>query len=196
MEKKRVFLAVNLPEQIKKEIIQEQKEIDNSFPEEYRKGLIRWTKKENIHITLLFLGSLEEKEISALSETVKEITDKESQFSLELSNIDYGPPAKIPPRMIWLQLKNNPALSMIAEEIKKTLFEKKILKNLEERPFTPHITLGRIKAWQWKRIEPEERPVIKKTLGQDFPVRSIELMESKLKKTGAEYQILESFPLN
>jgi 2'-5' RNA ligase len=196
MEKKRVFLAINLPEQIKKQIAQEQKEIDNSFPEEYRRGLIRWTKKKNIHITLLFLGSLEEREISALSKTVKEITDKQSQFSLELSNINYGPPAKMPPRMIWLQLKNNPALNIIAEEIKKNLFEKKILKKPEGRPFSPHITLGRIKIWQWKRIEPEERPVIEKTLDQNFPIKSIELMESKLKRTGAEYQILESFPLS
>jgi RNA 2',3'-cyclic 3'-phosphodiesterase len=196
MENKRVFLAVNLPEQIKNEIIQEQKEIDNSFPEEYRKGLIRWTKKENIHITLFFLGNLEEKEILALSKRVKEIIDKQNQFYLELSKIDYGPPAKMPPRMIWLQLKNSLTLNTITEEIKKTLFEKKLLKRPEERSFTPHITLGRIKIWQWKRIEPEERPVIKKTLDQNFPVKSIELMESKLKRTGAEYQILESFPLS
>ena len=65
----------------------------------------------------------------------------------------------------------------------------------EARAFSPHITLGRIKTWEWKNIEPEERPEVKEDIDLNFQVDSIEVMESQLKKSGAEYAILESFQL-
>ncbi len=195
MEKKRIFLAVNLPEEIKREISQEQGEIDNLFPEELNQDLIRWTKQDNVHITLLFLGNLKEEDISRLKEIAEETAEHHGRFSLKLNKIDYGPPGAMPPRMIWLEVEKSQALKELAEEIKRKTLKVGILKKNDPRPFSPHMTLARIRTWQWRRIEPEERPIIKRTVGHKFSVQSIEIMESKLKRGGAEYKILESFNL-
>ncbi|MDP2910533.1 MAG: hypothetical protein Q8N58_01975, partial [bacterium] len=66
----------------------------------------------------------------------------------------------------------------------------------ENREFAFHITLARISQWAWQRIEPEERPEINEDINLNFPVNSIEIMESILKKGGPEYVILESYNLN
>ena len=71
----------------------------------------------------------------------------------------------------------------------------KSLEKPETRPYIPHITLGRIKQWEFRQIEPEERPKIEEEISLSFEVNSIEVMESDLKRGGAEYTVLESAPL-
>lgn len=66
----------------------------------------------------------------------------------------------------------------------------------ENRAFSPHITLSRIRTWQWRQMEPEERPEVNKDISLSFEVNSIEVMESQLKRGGSEYTILESAQLN
>ena len=52
----RIFIAINLPEKIKNELEKIEKETAELFPKETSRGLVRWLKKDNLHITLLFLG--------------------------------------------------------------------------------------------------------------------------------------------
>jgi len=66
---------------------------------------------------------------------------------------------------------------------------------IKEFNLTPHITLGRIKTWEFRRMEPEERPEINEDINLNFEVNSIEIMESQLKRNGPDYTILESCPL-
>ena len=64
-----------------------------------------------------------------------------------------------------------------------------------KRRYVPHITLGRINKLKWRRYSPEERPQINEEINLSFEAESIEMMESKLKRTGAEYHVLKSFSL-
>ena len=57
-------------------------------------------------------------------------------------------------------------------------------------------TLARIKQWVWKRIEPDERPDVERDLDLSFEVGSIDIMESKLKRSGPEYILLKSIKLS
>ncbi|MDD5433700.1 MAG: hypothetical protein PHE77_03580, partial [Candidatus Pacebacteria bacterium] len=87
------------------------------------------------------------------------------------------------PRLIWLVTERSKNLENLAKEFdvgKKSI---------------GHITLARVKEWIFKRIEPEERPNIMKSFEEIIPVKSIELMESVLKRTGPEYKIIQSFNL-
>jgi len=195
MVNKRIFIAINLPLDIKKEIERAKEKIQNSFPEEVRGELIKWVEKENLHITLLFIGSVEEEKLGLINQIVKDIMGRGKVFSLKLKKICYGPPRKIPPRLIWLELKENTELLKFAQELKKEMLSAGILKGNEDRSFSPHITLGRIKVWQWKKIEPEERPDIEEEIELELNVNSIEIMESKLKRTGAKYERLETYNL-
>jgi len=161
---RRTFIAINLPEDIKKEL--------SSFQAKWPELPCRWTKKENLHITLEFLGYLTNEELIELCQKTKEMASGKKAFSIHLNKICYGPPRKSPPRMVWV----------MGEQIK-------------EFNFTPHITLGRIRTWEFRQIEPEERPEINEDIDLSFEVNSIEVMESQLKRGGPNYAVLESAPL-
>jgi len=175
-------VAINLPEKIREKLVSEQKEVGDLFPQS--SDFVRWAKKDNLHITLSFIGSINDEEILEICEKIREITKKQEPFSISLNKIIYGPPGKNP-RMIWAMGEKSPELAFLRNELEKS----------SSKPISPHITLGRIKAWQFDKIELEERPEISKEIFLDFEVSSLELMESELKKTGPEYTVLESFEL-
>jgi len=178
----RIFIAINLPEEIKDKLVSYQHETEDLFSpcrgEDFNAKICRWTKKENLHITLEFLGYLTDEELIELCRKTKETISQKKVFNVCLNKICYAPPGKKIPKMIWI----------LGDRIK-------------EFNITPHITLGRIKTWQFKQINPEERPEIDKKIsppagGLTFEVKSIEIMESRLKKGGPEYMVLESIPLS
>jgi 2'-5' RNA ligase len=181
--KHRIFIAVNLSEDVRQLLLDEQKEIPRDLP-------VKLAKQDNFHITLCFLGYIEEGQISKICEIVKDIAEKHIAFSINLDKISYGPLGIMPPRMIWALGAPNKELSEINKELEQKLLGKKNV-----RDFVPHITLGRIREWQWRQIEPEERPMIEKDISLELEVKSIDIMESRLKRSGAEYTILQSFPI-
>jgi len=185
----RIFIAINLPEDIKKRLSDYQK----NWPE----LPCRWTKKENLHITMIFLGYLNDEELLEVIKLVKEVVSQNQSFSINLNKILYGPPNK-PPRMVWVEGKKSQELANLQKDLENALAssEASTKENSGEiRPYSPHITLGRIKTWEFRQIELEERPEISEEISLIFPVESIEIMESQLKRTGPEYTILESCPL-
>ena len=198
---KRLFIAINLPEKIKKDISTLQKEIENLFPEELRRGLLKWVEEKNLHLTLNFLGGTKEEKVAEVINILETVFQGINCFELNFKKLTYGPAyAKASagkptgsalPRLIWIELEKNIILLKATEILKKELEKAGFLKS-GERGFSPHITLARIRTWQWKRIPPEERPDIERELDLNFKVGSIELMESALKRTGPEYKILKS----
>jgi len=90
--------------------------------------------------------------------------------------------------MVWAIGEKSEAFNKLKTNLSQSLF-------FELKPGAPHITLARIRAWDFRKIEPEERPEVNEDISQTFNVSSIELMESKLKRGGPEYIILESYPL-
>lgn len=187
--RRRIFLAINLPEDIKAQLLNYQKEIKD-LP-------IRWVKEDNLHITLVFLGYIRNEEILEISKITKEVALRHQQFFIELKRICYGPPKVSPPRLIWAEGERSEQLGKLQIDLGNSLSQSSLkdLKKSENRPYLPHITLGRIQRWEWRQIEPEERPKIETEISLTIPVNSIEIMESQLKRGGAEYIILESVPL-
>lgn len=181
----RIFIAINFPENIKKRLCDYQKKwID--LP-------CRWIKKENIHITLVFLGYLDDEELLKVLNITKEVASRHEPFSIRLTRILYGPPKK-PPRMVWIEGEKNEELGKLQADLENSFQELPV--NKEGRPYAPHITIGRLREWEFRKMEPEERPEINEEISLNFFVESIELMESELKKTGPEYIILGSMPLS
>jgi len=186
--KRRIFIAINLPEDIKKKLA----DCQGKWPE----LPIRWTKKENLHITLVFLGYLNDEELLEVCKITKEVASRNQSFSVNLNKICYGPPKKMPPRMVWVEGEKSEEFTSLREDLEKSLMTSgEVHFSSEKRAFSPHITSGRIKTWEFRQIEPEERPEISEEISLVFPVNSIEVMESELKKGGSEYIILEPCPL-
>ena len=167
--RRRIFIAINLPDSIKKNLV--------NFQFKWPELPCRWTKKENMHITLEFLGYLTDEELFELCQKTKKIAAKREPFIVRLTKICYGPTDKKPAKMVWA----------VGDKIK-------------ELGITPHITLGRLRMWEFRRMEPEERPEINQDIfppagGLSFEVNCIDVMESRLKRGGSEYTILASCPL-
>ena len=181
-KRRRIFIAINLPEDIKCELERCQKEINWA----------KWTTKDNLHITLEFLGYLTAQELGEVCMIAKEVAKRRKPFSINLNKIVYGPPEKLPPRMIWAIGEKSKELAELKQDLQKHLSDN----GSEPRNLSPHITLARINEWEWKKIEPEERPEISEELDLVFTVESIEVMESELKRGGPQYAILESHILS
>ena len=194
MATKRIFLAINLPEIIKKELADWQTEIKNSFPVEVADGVAKWVELVNLHLTLLFLGEVGDKEMPFLVKAVEAAVKDIPPIDLQLSKIRYGPTKKIPPQFIWLTTAENKILEKLVANLRDACLSANISREIGERGFVGHITLARVKEWVWKRIDPEERPEIAKEINLKFTARHIEIMQSQLKRTGPEYTILQSFP--
>ncbi|MCP6718022.1 MAG: RNA 2',3'-cyclic phosphodiesterase [Patescibacteria group bacterium] len=180
----RLFIAINLPEKVKNKL--------NGYSLKYQELPARWTKKQNIHITLLFLGYVQEDEISEILKNTEQVVKNHNFFSLTLNKICYGPPKKTP-RMIWAVGEISEQLGELRADLENSLSNLSFKK--EKRAYSPHITLARLRQWEFRNIEPEERLQIEQGINLSFEVNSIEIMESQLKRTDAEYSVMQSFPL-
>jgi len=187
MEKRhRIFIAINLPNDIKRELF--------SYSDKWLDLPAKWTAKDNLHITLEFLGDLTDEEIGDVCLATKEVAERNTGFSLNLNQVTYGPPKKMPPKFVWAIGEKSNELTNLRKDLEESV-AKKVSFVPEERAFAPHITLARISSFGFKAIEPEERPEINETIDLQFTVESIEVMESELRREGPIYTILESHQL-
>jgi 2'-5' RNA ligase len=187
MEKRhRIFIAINLPEDVKKQLA--------SFSDTWAELPAKWAEKDNLHITLEFLGDLTDVETADACKAVSEVAKRHNSFSITLNKVIYGPPKKNPPRFVWAEGEKSDELVDLKQDLQEYLLEK-INFRPEGKGFTPHITLARISEWEFKKFEIEERPEINEDTDIVFTVESIEVMESELKRGGPQYTVLESHTL-
>ncbi|MEA2092498.1 MAG: RNA 2',3'-cyclic phosphodiesterase [Patescibacteria group bacterium] len=170
----RAFIAIILPEEVKKKLKEKQEEIKDLLEGDS----VKWVEEENLHITLSFLGVIKNKE--KLIEKLREVDEK--SFSVEIKEVCYFPEDKKEVKMIWVNVND--------KEIKNLL--KEIDGSLD---ITPHITLGRVRKWEWQKMSPESIPDIEDYLEISFKVESFFLVESKIRRKGPDYEIIEEFKL-
>jgi len=179
---KRVFLAIEIPEETKRELAHTKSELKNLFGER----VVKWVEDENLHITLLFLGSVREEKLEEMKEALCCV--KTDPFSIRLTKVVYHPPFKEKAKLIWAkgESKMLPTLKKKVEEA---------LQRDHEKDFKPHVTLGRIKRWEFRKMSALAVPEVNEDISLEFTVSSFNLLESRLKKEGPEYKLLKSFKL-
>lgn len=197
----RIFLALNLPDSAKKKLLEYQKNVKELFtpyhPDEggIGSGPARWSRPENLHVTLVFLGNTSTEELEEVKRAAAAVAQRHQPFSLSFSEIVYGPtPNK--PRMVWAVGRPPKELLSLQRDLEHALASSKILSFVPEKhPFSLHLTLARLKEFEFRGLDPEERPQIKEDISVEAHISSIEIMESKLKRSGTEYTTVESVPL-
>jgi len=186
MEKRhRIFIAINLPEEVKRELA--------GFYDKWPELPAKWTSRDNLHITLEFLGDLTDNEIGDACQIVKEVAKRHKSFDIVLNKVLYGP-QKIP-RMVWADGEKSEELADLKNDLQEYLLEKITFRPETSKGFIPHITLARISEWEFKKFDLDERPEINEDIDLVFTVESIEVMESELHRGGPQYTILESHNL-
>ncbi len=186
---KRLFFAINLPEKTKKEI--------SFFQEEIKKSLergVKWVEEENLHITMAFLGSVREEKVSSVISLASEI--KKAPFEVLLNEITYIPKDRRRAKMIWIKGESLPLVSL-REKLEKKLEASSVISYIpDKREFTPHVTLCRMRSFEWQRLSLLRIPLLEEfEVDIRFSVPSFELMESKISGRGPVYRTIESFPL-
>lgn len=186
--KRRVFVAINLPEAAKKKIDAEAEKIKLVFEEQNFFGC-RFAPPENLHLTISFLGYQEDNSVALIADAAKETAKKFESPSIVFEKIIYGPP-KGTPRMIWLSGsdKTSKNLAEIKNYLEDLLLENGVGFQQENRPYSTHLTLARLETTPKTSL-----PKIEKDFRLEFSAKNLDLMESHLKKTGAEYESLSGF---
>lgn len=177
---RRIFIGINLPVQVKKRLVQK--------IQAWQELPILWVPEENFHITLSFLGYINDEAVSDICAKISKACRSIAAFDINFNKIIAGPDSENP-KMFWLTGKPSEELKNLQESIEKGLgiFQKEKIK------FQPHVTLGRIKRSKWKTVSP--KPKIDEKFEALIPAESVEILESKPGGKGREYFILESCPL-
>ncbi|HOK40945.1 MAG TPA: RNA 2',3'-cyclic phosphodiesterase [bacterium] len=184
----RLFWAIDIPEELKAKLFfSEIKKINN----------LKIVKRENLHLTLCFLGEIPETIFNSYSEKIKTLdTNDVNAFTIELKNTGVFPDLKRP-SVFWIGVIDKELLinklykkiyDFSLKELKEYFIEKKSQK------FQPHITIGRIKG---KTNSNTIKEIIKKYTDYSFgkfEVDKIKLYQSTLKPTGSEY--IKIFEIN
>lgn len=186
--KKRIFVGIELDEIAKKNLTNTQRSIDREFLEI---NPIKWTKEENLHITLFFIGYVYYNDLSEIIISIEEAIKNFKPFRTNFKKINYFPEKEYSKKMIWVFGERDKNLEGLHQEIKKVILGTQ----KESQPFYPHITLGRISSFEFTKINPDELPQIENTIDLQINVKTITIFESELKKGGAQYTAIKKFNL-
>jgi len=186
MTKRRLFIAVNLSENVKVKLSRYRDKWYDLEPKS-----INWVRKDNLHITLVFLGYMTDDEMYGVCQIMKGVAKRHEPFSIKLERIIVGPP-KATPRMFWVEGAKSQELAELQRDLEDSIAGRTYYKK-EGRMYSPHITLARFKYEAAKKIR--ETGEVNEPINIEIPVESIELMQSNLKRTGPEYVVLESIEL-
>jgi 2'-5' RNA ligase len=180
----RLFVAIEIPEEIQNVLASFIKELRAAAPH------VKWVRAENLHVTLKFLGQTEDTKLAAIEIVLSGVRCADP-VALGFQSLGFFPNEKRP-RVFWVGLRASPNLMTIAADIDHAVHQLGFL--LEERPFTPHLTLARFDP---PGIHPKLASIIAENNSREFGcmiARQFHLIQSSLKSTGAEYTTLRSFP--
>jgi len=183
----RSFLAIELPKPILRKIEEVQGDLKSTHAD------VRWVNPEKIHLTLKFFGSIEESRIDPIFKSIGEPIRDTSPFSLKVRGVGAFPHLKNP-RVIWMGLVDGrEVLTSFQKQIETQLG--KIGFQPEDRPFHPHLTLGRMRSSRGKEELVGRMEKYKEEEFGDFQVERVVLFKSDLRPTGPIYTPLKDLKL-
>jgi 2'-5' RNA ligase len=183
----RLFVAIELDDAARQAILVEQNRLKRFFDGSDRSSL-RWVKPEHIHLTLVFLGELQQddgdKVIQAMSEAIQH-----DRFAIAFGGLDIFPPRGLP-RVLWLGLQHGIRdVVAVQRQIVERLGRLDVVTQERERTFRPHLTLAR-----WRTSTGADRRTV---LGLNKPegiaplaVTQVALIQSRLSSAGPSYTAL------
>jgi 2'-5' RNA ligase len=187
----RSFIAIELPEEVKTGLNRLQTEL--KLP---RHNFVKWVAPEGIHVTLKFLGNISQEKVAEVTKVMEQASQGSIPFQLEISEVGAFPNLR-QPRVLWLGIRGEiDKLVAWQQRIDSGLVPLGFAK--ETRPFTPHLTLARLR----EGVSPEDRRdfgelVMKTPVEVNFKVNvnSLNLMKSQLLPGGAVYSRLAEVKL-
>lgn len=180
-ERMRVFIAIDLGPEIKEKVARVIRELEQTGAK------ATWTKQENLHLTLKFLGDVSQEHVKEIEGRVNMLVQKEKLFSLTLEGLGFFG-SQQNPRVIWIGVTSQGVLSLM-QELNKALDHL----HPETREPKAHLTLGRVKVVNRSLLEKlKEQKDVK--IGETN-VKDVRLKQSVLTRSGPVYKDVNVFPL-
>jgi 2'-5' RNA ligase len=183
----RAFIAIPLPKECQIMLEQLQQSLRACGPE------VRWVASPSIHLTLKFLGEVDPEVIPKLNELLQDNVKSRNSFDLRLQGLGCFPNLRNP-KVIWCGITGETDnLLRLQQKVEAACADFGFAP--EDRPFHPHLTLGRVNG---KRNLQPLLDYIK--IGSDlecsFQTNHFNIYRSILRPQGAEYDVLKSIVLN
>jgi 2'-5' RNA ligase len=178
----RIFIAFPIRDEIADSFLQVSK--NNSQLEN-----IRWTPKANLHITLFFIGEVDEENLGQIKNRLNEVCKEQRSFTLEFDSLVFK--GRKHPSMLWAEFKKNECFSELSEKSHHAVKDYMTIVPSHADPL-PHCTLARIKAgFDVSQIE------INISIQQkNLEVNSAELWQTIQTKEGVRYECLHKYLMN
>lgn len=183
----RTFIAFELPGNIITAIREVQESIKSYG---FR---VRWVRPENIHLTLKFLGNINEAEIEKIGRAILDTVKEYSPILLSAKGIGVFPGVK-QPRVIWVGITGQMDSLLKMQKVLDDRLEA-IGFSRENRPFKGHLTLGRVKGKIDSKRLVKAMEDFQGFESEPFTADQIILFKSELKPTGSVYTKLLSASL-
>jgi RNA 2',3'-cyclic 3'-phosphodiesterase len=195
----RVFIAVEIPFSIRQAIYNQTESLRAALG----RDLVRWVPIENMHLTLKFIGDVSPTNLKFISQMLTVETKTCAPFSMDLGGLGSFPTlrhgsgqAPRRARVIWIGIHAPAALASLQRGLESAA--SRLGYEAEARPFSPHLTIGRVKQQISAGDQQKVRAALEQTsvgaLGT-AEVTAVHLFKSDLKSSGAEYTCLFSAPL-
>ena len=183
---KRIFIAVKI------ETGEKLQSMISTFRTVLKYENIKWTILENLHITLSFLGDTEDDKIDRIDKMVERVCENSGDFELIIKGAGLFKNLN-DPRIVWTGIEPSEKLIQLNALIKTGLKEAGV--SIEDRTFSPHMTLGRIKSIR-------DIDLLKSVLTryhdlelQKQKVREVIMYESLLQPSGPLYKPISTYRL-
>jgi RNA 2',3'-cyclic 3'-phosphodiesterase len=188
-EQWRVFYAIDLPEPVRQRLAEHTRRLREAVPE----AQASWTRPENVHLTLKFLGEIPTSRAERLSLAASLATEGLEPFKISIEQAGVFPEHG-PPRVLWIGLRDQQGKlgrlqARLDDECAEAGFPK------EKRPFHPHLTLARLRKPQHARTlasvhkDMEFGPV-------EMIVSELLVIRSELSSAGSKYSTISRHPLS
>ena len=187
----RSFIAIEIPVEIQNAISHSTTALQRALP----KPIIRWVSPQNVHLTLKFLGDVSPANLERLAEVLKIEAAVHGMFSMPVGGIGAFPTSRRA-RVIWIGLEAPPALVALQRGVEAA--SARLGYTREDRPFSPHLTIGRVgqnvTAADLQKIRTALDGTSVGSLGM-VDVNAIHIFKSDLQPGGSVYSHLFALPM-
>jgi RNA 2',3'-cyclic 3'-phosphodiesterase len=186
----RAFISISLDPELKEVLVKIQRQLQAASG----RGAIRWTPIDQLHLTLRFLGNVDEERLPQLGRALESACLNVQSFTLSIADLGCFPSIQRP-KVIWAGIQGDLVrLRDLQEKISREAAS--FASHFEEREFHPHLTIGRVKdrSGPLRDFSDAVRQASGLRLGQ-WTVTGVDLMQSKLSPQGSIYTQLQRIPL-
>jgi len=187
----RAFIALPIPETVKDQIERIQVELCRGMPEK----CVRWTKREQFHLTLRFLGNVQADRLPELIDVLRDVTLGFSVLNLRTERVGCFPHPRFP-RVLWVWVHDDAEqLPVLQQSIESAVG--KFAESKTDKKFTGHVTIARIngiKRPEAEALAKQMNAMTDRCFGE-WAANEVKLMRSELFQSGAIHKVLAAFPL-